>query len=88
MANKADHEQREQQLIDDFQTVFGSEAGQRVLQKIEEFAELQTDGFDPDPYRMAHITGRRSVGLMILHYLEMSRAEFQHIVRRHYAQDE
>jgi hypothetical protein len=37
---------------------------------------------------MAHITGRRSVGLMILQHLEMSRAEFQEIVRNQYAQSE
>lgn len=77
-----------EQLIADFQTVFGSDAGQRVLRYIEEFCELQTDGFDPDPYKMAHITGRRSVGLMILQYLEMSRSEFQEIVRQQYAQTE
>lgn len=79
---------RQEQLLADFQQVFGSDAGQRVLRHIEEFCELQTDGFDPDPYKMAHITGRRSVGLMILQHLEMSRAEFQEIVRNQYAQSE
>jgi len=88
VADSNSEQQKQQQLVDDFKQVFNTEAGERVLRHIEEFCELQTDGFDPDPYRMAHITGRRSVGLMVLHYLEMSRAEFQQLVRRQYAQDE
>lgn len=83
--DKSQKQIEQEQIIADFDATFNTDAGQRVLKHIEEFCGLQEDGFDPDPYKMAHLTGRRSVGLMILYHLEMSRAEFQHMVRQQQA---
>lgn len=74
------------QRIDDFKHVFQSDAGQRVLRDLEDFAGLLSDGFDPDPNVTAYNAGRRSVGVYILRMLEMSRDDLQEMVRKQVAE--
>jgi hypothetical protein len=76
------------QKIEDYKHVFASDAGKRVLHDLEVFCGLQADGFDPDASTMAYNCGRRSVGVYILSWLEMSRSEFQDMVRQQVAESE
>jgi hypothetical protein len=85
MADNDEIPENLKQKVQDFQHVFGSDAGQRVLRHLEEFCGLQSDGFAPDPYINAYNAGRRSVGVFILNWLEMSRSEFQDMVRQQVA---
>ena len=77
---------RRLQRIEDFKYVFASDAGQRVLRDLEDFAGLLSDGFDPDPNVTAYNAGRRSVGVYILRMLEMSRDDLQEMVRKQIAE--
>jgi len=73
--------QQRVQTIADYQDVFGTDAGRRVLRDLEDFAGLLSDGFDPDPNVTAYHAGRRSVGVYILRMLELDRDQLQRMVR-------
>mgnify|MGYP006303526943 CR=1 FL=1 len=73
---------RQLQVYDDFRCVFSTEEGQRVLNHLEDFCMLLSDGFNPDPNVTAYNAGRRSVGVFILEMLEMSRSDLQEMARR------
>lgn len=76
--------QREQ-LIQDYQTVFNSDAGKRVLEDLCGFTEFQTPSFrmseDTSGRKMAFREGQRNVISYILTHIEMTLADFQKKVR-------
>lgn len=88
MGDSEELSEKVKQKIDDYKHVFGTKAGQRVLRDLEEFCGFQADGFNPDPYVTAYNCGRRSVGAFILQWMELSRTEFQDMVRQQIAENE
>jgi len=76
-------EARSKERIDAFKAVFSTDEGQRVLNDICRFAGLMGDGFQPDPYVTAYNSGRRSVAIFILTWMEMDRERTQALLRQH-----
>lgn len=79
--NETRHLRDQLELVDDYKQVFGSDAGQRVLRDLEDFAGLLSDGFSENPYITAYNAGRRSVGVYLLEKLEMDRQRLMQMVR-------
>ncbi len=79
--NETQHLRDQLELVDDYKQVFSSDAGQRVLRDLEDFAGLLSDGFSENPYITAYNAGRRSVGVYLLEKLEMDRQRLMQMVR-------
>jgi len=75
VAAEADNqiEEKQRQLIQAYNELFKSENGRIVLEDLMQHTGVLTDGFSPESaYMMAYNEGQRSVGLYILHMLQMS----------------
>ena len=71
-ANNQVDEQR-QKVIQAYNELFRSENGRIVLEDLMQHTGVLTDGFSPESaYMMAYNEGQRSVGLYLLHTLQMS----------------
>ena len=58
-----------------FCKVFISDAGERVLEELEEFAHYNDGQFVPDPAMAAYLQGRRSVFCKIKNIMEGKKVE-------------
>lgn len=54
----------------EIQSIMSTEAGRRFMWRLLERTGVNSDRFNPDPYRNAHQSGERSIGIWLQRELE------------------
>ncbi|RLE44514.1 hypothetical protein DRJ16_02135 [Candidatus Woesearchaeota archaeon] len=78
------NEERLEQLVRDYKTVFGSEAGKRVLEDLKRICNVLFTSFRSDPYETAFCEGQRSVFLHIQTMVERDMEEIKKLIEEGY----
>ena len=76
------------QKVRDYQTVFGSDKGKRILWDLMRTCGFASDGFDKDPYQMAYNSGAKSMITRILNVLEMEESSLNEMIKENRKADE